>query len=254
MASPHVTVVKDPDAVAHAALRLFVAAAEKSIADKDSFSVALSGGRTPHELFRLLARGPATEPREWPFDWAKVFVFFGDERCVAPDHPDSNYKLANEELLSKVPIPAGNVFRMRGEIDPNEAAKEYGRMLKSRFGEGGLDLVFLGMGEDGHTASLFPYSPALKEQEHCCMAQFVEKSTTGQSWRITLTAPFINRSAEVLVLVDGANKAAVLREVLHGKRDPERLPIQLIQPAWRMVWVVDEAAYPEKPEEDKVRG
>jgi 6-phosphogluconolactonase len=150
--------------------------------------------------------------------------------------------MANDELLSKVPIPPQNVHRMRGEIDPNEAAKEYGQLLKQQFGDGGLDLILLGMGDDGHTASLFPHSEALKETHHRCVAHFVEKSTTGKSWRITLTAPFINKAAEVVVLVAGAGKAARLNEVLRGPRDPERLPIQMIHPAGHMVWVVDEAA------------
>ena len=243
MSSPHVIVVEDAEAVAHGALRVFVAAAERAIAERGSFSVALAGGSTPKALYQLLARGPATEPKEWPFDWEKVRIFFGDERCVAPGHRDSNFRMAHEELLSKVPIPQMNIFRMRGEIDPNEAAMEYGLHLKERFGEGGLDLVLLGMGEDGHTASLFPNSLALLETKHRCVAHFVEKSTTGKSWRITLTAPFLNRSAEVLVLVAGEEKAAVLNEVLTGPRDTARLPIQMIQPAGKLVWIVDESAH-----------
>ena len=242
MASSHVMVVENAEAVAHAALRLFVSAAEKSVADRGSFSVALAGGGTPRKLYQLLAKGPATQPREWPFDWAKVFIFFGDERCVPPDHPDSNFGMAEAELLSKVPIPKANVFRMRGEIDPNEAAKEYGLMLKERFGDGGLDLALLGMGGDGHTASLFPHTEAVKETKHRCIAHFVENSTTGRSWRITLTVPFLNQSAEVLILVDGSSKAQALKEVLDGPRDPERLPIQLIQPAGKVIWIVDEEA------------
>ena len=248
MSSPHIIVVENAEAVAHAAQRLFVGAAEKAIDARGAFSVALAGGNTPRELYRLLAKGPPTEPKEWPFDWGKVYVFFGDERCVPPDHPDSNYRMVEEELLSKAPIPRGNVFRMRGEIDPNEAAKEYGEMLKERFGDGGLDLALLGMGEDGHTLSLFPHSAAVKEIKHRCVAHFVEHSTTGKSWRITLTAPFVNKSAEVLVLVEGAAKVARLREVLDGPRDPERLPIQLIRPVGQLVWIVDEAAWGVKKE------
>ena len=246
MSSPHQIVVENADAVAHAALHMFIAAAQKAIADHGSFSVALSGGSTPRALYRLLAKGPPTEPKEWPFDWSNVYIFFGDERCVPPDHADSNYRMANEELLSKVSSPPQNVFRMRGEIDPQEAAKEYGQTLKQRFGDGGLDLIFLGMGADGHTASLFPRSLALKEPKHRCVAHFVEHSTTGQSWRITLTAPFINRSAEVLILVDGPAKAAVLKEVLDGPHHPERLPIQMIHPVGQLVWIIDEAAYAQK--------
>ena len=182
-----------------------------------------------------------TQPR-WPFDWSKVHIFFGDERCVPPDHADSNFRMAHEALLSKVPIPPENIHRMRGEIEPNASAKEYGQMLKDQFGDGGLDLVLLGMGDDGHTASLFPHTEALKETKHRCVAHFVEHSTTGKSWRITLTAPFINRAAEVLILIAGASKAARLQEVWHGPKDPDRLPIQLIQPLGKLLWIIDKAA------------
>jgi 6-phosphogluconolactonase len=146
-------------------------------------------------------------------------------------------------MLSKVPIPPSNVHRMKGELEPNEAAKEYGLTLKHMFGDGGPDLVLLGMGDDGHTASLFPGTPALDETHHRVVAQFVEKSTTGRSWRITMTAPFINKAREVAVMVAGAGKADRVAEVLNGPRDPHRLPIQMIQPAsGRLVWLLDEAA------------
>lgn len=246
MHAPHVVVLENPQAVAHAALRLFVSAATRAIDARGSFHVALAGGSTPKAMFELLSRGEPSDlptPPQWPFDWAAVHVYFGDERCVPPEHPESNYKMANDTLLSKVPIPAANVHRMRGEIDPNEAAKEYGQFLKQQFGDGGLDLILLGMGDDGHTASLFPYTPALKETHHRCVAQFVEKSTTGKSWRITLTAPFINRAAEVLFAVTGAGKAPAFAEVLTGPADPDRLPSQLIQPQpGKLVWLTDEAA------------
>ena len=243
MSSPHVIVVENAEAVAHGALRLFVAAAERAIAEKGSFSVALAGGNTPKMLYHLLAKGPATQPKEWPFDWEKVFIFFGDERCVPPEHADSNFRLAEEELLSKVPIPQKNISRMRGEIEPNEAAKEYGLHLKEIFGEGGLDLVLLGMGADGHTASLFPNSPALLETKHRCVAHFVENSTTGKSWRITLTAPFLNQSAEILIMVTGEEKAAVFKAIMTGPSDPTRLPVQMIHPVGKLVWMVDKSAY-----------
>lgn len=243
MPAPHLIVVKDLGALAHAALRLFVDAATTAIAERGSFSVALAGGGTPKALYELLAKGEPTRPM-WPFDWNRVNVFFGDERCVPPDHADSNYKMAYDTLLSKVPIPPSNVHRMKGEIEPaNEAAKEYGQTLKHMFGDGGLDLVLLGMGDDGHTASLFPGTPALDETHHRVVAQFVEKSTTGRSWRITMTAPFINKAREVAVLVAGAGKADRVAEVLNGPRDPHRLPIQMIDPSsGRLVWLLDEAA------------
>jgi 6-phosphogluconolactonase len=214
--------------------------ANESIADRGRFSVALSGGSTPEAMYKLLT----AEPFKSRVDWARVEAFFGDERCVPPDHAESNYRMAKESFLSKVPIPGDNVYRMRGEEpDHNLAAKEYGEMLQEKFGDLGLDLCMLGMGDDGHTASLFPHTEALNEKKHRVVAHFVEKSTTGQSWRITLTAPFINQCRDVLVLVTGGKKAARVAEVLEGPRDPQRLPIQLIEPvSGRYTWMMDVAA------------
>lgn len=248
---PDITVLPDPAAIAEAAAKRVVAAADEAIALGGRFRIGLSGGSTPKLLFQRLA----SDDYRARIDWTNVEVFFADERCVPPDHADSNYGMTRETLLSKVAIPGDNVYRMRGEVEPpNDAAKEYGQMLKEKFGEGeaerggiegggGLDLLLLGMGEDGHTASLFPATPALAETKHRCVAQYVEHSTTGKSWRITLTAPFINRSRDVLILVAGANKAKALSEVLEGPRDPQRLPIQLVAPlSGRLTWLVDAAA------------
>src|SRR5439155_26758217 len=227
MNQPLIKVLPDAAAVAEEAARQIVASAQEAIALADRFTIALSGGSTPKALYQLLA----AEPMRSAIDWAKVEVFFGDERCVPPDHPESNSRMSRETLLSKVPIPGDNIYRMRGEIDPQEAAKEYGRMLKGKFGEeGGPDLVLLGLGEDGHTLSLFPGTPAVNETHHRCVANYAEHSTTGKSWRITLTAPFVNRSREVLFLIAGASKAEALSGVLEGPRDPQRWPAQLIQP------------------------
>ncbi len=150
--------------------------------------------------------------------------------------------MARESLLKKVPLPGDNVYRMHGEAsDANEAAKEYGEMLKEKFGDdGGIDLVLLGMGDDGHTASLFPGSPALDEIKHRCVANYVETLKTN---RLTLSAPFINRATNVLFMVVGKDKAVRLSEVLEGPRDPHRLPSQLIQPAsGKITWLIDVAA------------
>jgi 6-phosphogluconolactonase len=239
MTQPTISVHPDPAALAFAAADAFAVAATMAIDARGTFTVAVSGGSTPKAMFHLLAT-PIFTMR---VDWSKVELFFVDERCVPTDHPDSNYKMTDETLISQVPIPPANMHRMRGEIDPNEAAIEYGKMLKARFGDGGVDQCWLGMGDDGHTASLFPHSPAVKETHHRCVAQFVEKSTTGQSWRITMTSPFINRSGEVVVLIAGASKAERLNEVLHGPQDPERLPLQLIKPAsGKLVLMLDRAA------------
>ena len=234
--NPEIRVLPDAAEIAYEAAERFVAAANRAAEEGRTFSVALSGGSTPKALYELLA----TEAYKSRIDWPRVEIFFGDERTVPPDHKDSNYRMAREALLSKVPIPGDNVYRMAGELEPNEAAKQYGQMLKEKFGEGGLDMVLLGMGDDGHTASLFPGTAALNEPKHRAAANRVDKLKT---WRITLTAPFINRAREVLVLVAGASKAARLAEVLEGPRDPQRLPIQLINPEQgRLVWRVDAAA------------
>lgn len=243
---PEIKVLPDPAAIAEAAAERVLAAADEAIALAGRFRIGLSGGSTPKLLFQRLA----SDGYRARVNWTSVEVFFADERCVPPDHADSNYRMARETLLAHVPIPGDNVYRMRGEAEPpEEAAVEYGRMLKEKFGgptieEGaGLDLLLLGMGEDGHTASLFPGTPALAEAKHRCVAQYVEHSTTGKSWRLTLTAPFINRAREVLFLVAGAGKAKVLSDVLEGPRDPQRLPAQLVQPVHgKVTWLIDAAA------------
>ena len=233
---PEIKVVPDAAEIAYQAAERIVAAAECAAEEGRIFSIALAGGSTPKTLYELLA----TKAYRDRVDWQKVEVFFGDERNVPPDHKDSNYRMAREALLSKVPIPGDNVYRIAGELDADEAAKQYGQMLKEKFGEGGLDVVLLGMGDDGHTASLFPHTPALDETKHRAVGNRVEKLNTS---RITLTAPFINRAREVIFLVSGASKAARLAEVLEGPRDPRRLPSQLIQPAeGRVVWLVDAPA------------
>ena len=238
MTQPEIKVLPDPPGVAEEAAVRIVQAAEEAIALSERFTLALSGGSTPKLLHQLLA----TKYRD-AIEWARVEIFFGDERCVPPDHIESNYLMARETLLSKVPIPGDNIYRMRGEIDPNEAAREYGLMLKEKFGDRGLDLILLGMGEDGHTLSLFPGTEAVRESHHRCVANYAEHSTTGKSWRITLTTPFVNCSRDVLVLVAGAAKAKTLAQVLEGARDPDRFPIQLIQPhAGKLTWLIDAPA------------
>jgi 6-phosphogluconolactonase len=233
---PEIKVLPDVPDIAHEAAERIVDAAERAAREGRTFSLALSGGSTPKALFELLATN-LYKPR---IKWPNVEVFFGDERSVPPDHADSNYRMARETLLSKVPIPGDNVYRMHGELDANDAARQYGEMLKDKFGDGGMDMILLGMGDDGHTASLFPGTAALNEMKHRAVGNYVEKLKT---WRITLTAPFINRAREVLVLVSGASKAKRLAKVLEGPRDPRRLPIQLIQPTeGRIAWLVDAAA------------
>lgn len=184
----------DGDALALAGADFFVQTAVIAIASRGKFTVALSGGSTPRNLHQLLTR----EPFLSQVDWSKVYVYWGDERTVPPDAAESNYKMARETLLEHVPIPEVQVHRMRGEIDPEAAATEYGRLIKAHFDppDTRFDLIFLGMGDDGHTASLFPHTAALNEVEHRCVANFVPKLDT---WRITLTAPVINSAANVVL-------------------------------------------------------
>ena len=237
MNSPEIKVVRDAKAVTEEAARLIVEAATAKLSDHDNvFSLVLSGGKTPQALYELLA----SEPNRARVDWSKVEIYFGDERTVPPDHPDSNFGMARAAMLSKLPIPESNIHRMRGELTPEAAAIEYGQLLKSRFPESGPDVVLLGMGDDGHTASLFPETTALDETHHRCAANFVPKLNT---WRITMTFPFLNSAENILILVAGAGKAERVAEVLEGPKDIHRLPIQGIFPKnGRLTWLLDTEA------------
>lgn len=221
-----------------AALR-FASFAEQSIKAYGRFTVALSGGSTPKALFMILAEKPFADS----LPWQNIYFFWGDERCVPPDHADSNFRMTNEALLSKLAIPAENVFRVTGEDENHErAAANYSATIQQFFGSESpqFDLVFLGMGADGHTASLFPGSAALQVNDRIAVANFVEKFN---SWRITLTAATINNAHHVTFLVAGEDKAATLKEVLEGEYQPEKYPSQLIKPsAGDLLWMLDEAA------------
>ncbi len=234
-----VRVFDDAEQVARAVAVRFVESAGESVAQNGRFSVALSGGSTPRRVYELLAGGEFA-PR---VDWPHVHVFFGDERCVPPDDADSNYRMARESLLSLVAIPPRNVHRMIGEGDAAANARLYEGELRAFFGDATtprFDLVMLGLGEDGHTASLFPGSLALAESSAWVVANWVEKFG---AYRLTLTAPVINSAAHVLFLAVGAAKAERVRDVLEGERDPVRLPAQLIRPGGgHLEWFVDRAA------------
>ncbi|MDT5296334.1 MAG: 6-phosphogluconolactonase [Acidobacteriota bacterium] len=237
--NPVVQVLDDPEAVATAAARRIVELAKESIEARGSFSLALSGGSTPHRVYELLA-GEEFRDR---VDWPNVHVFFGDERTVPPDHAESNYRMANEALLSRVPVPAENVHRIEGVGDAAANASKYESEMRGLYGDAEwprLDLVMLGMGDDGHTASLFPGTAALEETRAWVVANWVEKF---DAWRITLSAPAIDAARNILFLVTGAGKSERLREVLKGERDPARLPSQLIEPRdGTLEWYVDRAA------------
>ena len=226
-------VYADKERLAEAAARLFVERAQEAIGGTGRFAVALAGGSTPQRAYELLADAHRDE-----LDWGGVHVFFGDERGVPPDHEDSNYRTANEALLSRVPV--GSVHRMRGELPPPEAAADYERELRGFFGGPPVfDLVLLGIGEDGHTASLFPRTPALDATDRLVVENPVEKLGTT---RLTLTAPTINAAREVAFLVSGGGKAEALKEILEGDADPRDYPAKLIRPAGDPLWMVDRAA------------
>lgn len=231
-----------------AAAEHVVRIAEGAVTRSGRFTIALAGGSTPKALYTLLG-----SPEYLPvIDWGRSHVFWGDERTVPPEHQDSNYHMAKLALLSFTSLPVDHIHRMRGEIDPQKAADEYEQKLRKFFvGRGQVeddndhlyprfDLVLLGMGDDGHTASLFPNSAALGETERWVVANEVEKLKT---WRITLTARAINAAAHVIFLVTGAQKAERLQEVLEGESKPEELPAQMIQPLHGdLLWLVDRAA------------
>jgi len=226
-----VTVLPNAAALADAAAARFVAAAGDAIASHGQFIVALSGGSTPRDTYLRLG----TKTSE--VMWSRVQVVWSDERCVPPHNVESNYRMARETLLDRVPIPAANVHRIHGEDDPATAAAAYEATLRAL---ARIDLVLLGLGEDGHTASLFPGSAAVREQSRWVMAA---RAAAASSWRITLTPPVINAAAEVLFLVSGGAKASILRRVLESSRRPEELPAQAIAPSnGRVRWYVDAAA------------
>jgi len=227
------------DALMEAAAEGFVGAAAAAVRARGRFAVALAGGATPRRLYALLASPPYASR----VDWARVHVFWGDERCVPPDDPMSNYRMACVALLAHVPLPAENVHRIRGEDDPDAAAAAYERELREAFAGppvARFDLVLLGMGGNGHTASLFPGGAAIHETERWVMADYVAEMSM---WRVTLTPVVINAAAEVVFLVSGPEKAATLKRVLEGPYQPDALPAQVVAPAaGRLRWLVDTAA------------
>jgi 6-phosphogluconolactonase len=228
----------DAGAMIRAAADAFVAKAQAALAAHGRFSVALAGGGTPKPLYELLATAPYRDR----LDWSRIEVFFGDERCVPPDSPRSNYRMAHAALLSKLPLPAANVHRLRGEDEPALAALAYEHALRAVFRRAWprFDLVLLGIGDNGHTASLFPGCACLRERERAVCAQYVESQ---REWRLTLTLPVLDAAAAVWLLADGAGKADVLSRVLDGPWQPDVLPVQYVAPAQgEYVWWLDQAA------------
>lgn len=233
-------VLGDPDALAHRGAVEFQTLARTAIAQRGRFAVALSGGTTPKAMFGLLA----TQEFAHGVDWSGVHFFWNDERCVPPEDPNSNFAMAKEALLDPIRAADANVHRMRGELAPPAGAADYTRQLETFFGGSNVrfDLIYLGLGSDGHAASLFPGSAALHVTDVPCAPNHVPQDATAP-WRLTLTYPALNAGRAVVFLVEGAEKADVLAKVLEGPRDVERFPAQVVQPAdGTLTWLVDRAA------------
>jgi 6-phosphogluconolactonase len=246
--SPSLEVVADRDELSRAAADRFCAQAQQAVHDRGRFTVALSGGSTPRDFYALLANEEAGYRNQ--LAWDKLHFFWGDERHVPPDDAESNYKMAYEAMLSKVPVPAGNIHRIAAEMpDAEEAARAYEAELRQFFqadsGPPRFDLALMGLGPDGHTASLFPQTAALHEKERWVVSNWVQKLHTH---RITLTAPLLCQALEVLFLVAGGDKAIALRDVLHGPYHPDQWPAQIFRNcSAQVVWIVDQLAARQLP-------
>ena len=241
---PLLRIFHDLEKLSHHAANIFIEQAAQSILERDQFLVALNGGGTPIRLFQLLA----TDFRD-KVDGNKVHVFWGDERCVPPDETGSSYGQARDVLLSRIPIPESNIHRIKGELTPVEASKEYSLILKE-FASPPLDwprfdLVYLGMGEDGHTASLFPGSPVhIIEAVLPVTAHYQDRPAN----RVTLTQLVFNSAHMVVFMAAGEKKAVTLAEVLSDRYNPEQYPAQRINPKdGELIWLVDEEAASKLP-------
>lgn len=241
MENEEIIVCEDPEDLSQQAAERFARLAAESVDRTGRFTVALSGGSTPKSVYARLA----TQEFQSKISWPQVCFFWGDERCVPPDHPESNFRMAREALLSKVPVLPENIYRMPGEKEPEIAALEYEEILKDHlaFANGNFprfDLILLGLGDDGHTASLFPGSEALRETRRLVVAPYVEKIN---AYRLTLTLPVLNSGSHIFFLIAGETKAAIVRDVLGEKSDANKLPAQRIRPKkGRLVWLMDREA------------
>lgn len=233
-----VMVTPDVRALDETCAEMIVQSAAEAIAARGRFTIALSGGSTPKPLYALLA----SDPWRNRIDWSKTHFFLGDERFVPATSNQSNFKMANDALISKIPVPADNVHRIDTDHDgPEEAAAEYAEEIRRFFGpKPQFDFNLLGIGTNGHTASLFPGRPTLKVRDKLVVADDIPEV---HMWRITFTVPMINDSRTILFLVAGSDKASILNEVLKGPEQPERLPSQLIRAnGGSLIWLMDEAA------------
>jgi 6-phosphogluconolactonase len=243
MSEPTIRPVADTEQLSLAAAEEFVRLGRAAVAARGRFTVVLSGGSTPRRLYQLLAEAPFRDQVHWP----RVEFFWGDERTVPPDHEDSNYRMAREAFLQRLDIPDARSHRLQAErADVDIAARDYQAEIARVFGVSpsaeppAFDLILLGMGADGHTASLFPHTAALKEVARWVVPNHVPKLST---YRLTMTPVILNRGSEILFLVAGTDKAGPLAEIIEGRPDPDRLPAQLIRPVnGRLVWLVDQGA------------
>ncbi len=225
--------------------------AKAAVAQRGVARLAVSGGNTPRRTFQILADAHAGDATLFP--WDKTELYWVDERCVPPDDKDSNYRMTREAMLDKVPLPADKVFRIEGELDPELAASRYESVIRNRFRLEGaelptFDLVALGMGPDGHTASLFPHTAGVHEVGRIVIPNHVPQKET---WRVTLTAPVINQGRKVVFLIGGTDKAEVLHSVLSDKYDPDTWPSQMVAPkSGQLLMLLDQAAAAELPPPD----
>lgn len=242
MSASELRILENGEELAREAADFVVWAGEQAIQSVGTFRLALSGGSTPKALYALLAGTGLVKQ----LDWRRVAVFFGDERCVPPEHADSNFRMANETLIKPLNIPQDRIFRMHGEDEPDQAARRYEESLRKEFGAPApawprFDLILLGLGDDGHTASLFPGTPALSEQRRLVVQN---PAPQGAKQRLTFTVPLINQAQTVVFLVSGKSKAPALKAVLEDRTaDNTKFPAKLIQPEkGRLIWFLDHAA------------
>ena len=228
-----IRVSETPADLVQAAAKLFAETVQEAVKERGICHIALSGGSTPESLYRALADSPWKES----IPWKSVRLFWGDERCVPPDHEDSNYRMATQAMIQHVPIPDSNVHRIAGEHDPADAAREYSACIGELLGHNPVfDLILLGLGPDGHTASLFPGTGAVPVRDRIATEVFVPHL---DAWRITLTRPVLNRARTVVFLVQGTSKADMVRRVVE-EEPSEAYPASLVRPeSGRLIWMVD---------------
>lgn len=232
------TIFKDTETLSRTAAELFVETARQAVQERGRFTVALTGGSSPVQLYKLLAQAPYRDQ----VPWEQTYVFWGDERWVPLSDERSNARMARETLLNHVPVPQDQVYPMWGSGEPEDFALEYEQLLQKHFHQQApqFDLILLGMGDDGHTASLFPGTEVLQETSRWVRAYYL---TPQSMYRVTLTAPLINEARKIVFMTFGANKAEALFQVLEGAPNPEKYPSQLIEPqSGELLWLVDEAA------------